>query len=306
MVVFYHLGKTNLGGFENGAYQLTFDRVFTNISAACVPLFFMVNGALMLNKQYTVERIYAKAAKIALLLFVWNFTEFPSWFFKTLIVIYLLYPLLKKIYDNKKFRYLLMFAVLVMPFVYNMIMTFMLCLNIDFHLNILGHEISRSTFPQKTGVFTMYSLLYFFLGAEFKDKKVNPFVSFVCAGIGLTILTTEAVFCANASGELQDSVNGYFPTVGALILTLGLFNFFKVFDKKSFIPKNVIAFLGKHILAVYLFHMMFIKLIRKFILTGEQYSSIVTLLVSVLIFAACVCLSLIIEKIPLVNKLVKI
>ena len=306
MVVFYHLGKTNLGYFDSGIYHLTFDRVFTNISAACVPLFFMVNGALLLNKQYTVEQIYAKAAKIALLLFVWNFTGFPSWFFKTLIVIYLLYPFLKKIYDNKQIRYLFMIAIFVMPFVYNMVMTCMLYFEIDFHINVLGRDISLSMLPQKTGVFTMYSLLYFFLGAEFKDKKINPFFSFICIGVGLAILTMDAVMCSNATGELQDSVNGYFPTIGALVLTWGIFNYSKVFDKISFIPKNIITFLGKRVLSVYLFHMIICQFFWKYILTGVRYSSIYTLLLSMIIFALCILLSLIIEKIPLVKKLVVI
>ena len=82
MVVFYHFRSTDLGSFVNGQYVITFDRVFTNISAACVPLFFMVNGALLLNKDYSTERFIIKLPKLhclflygALCLFLTGFSK---------------------------------------------------------------------------------------------------------------------------------------------------------------------------------------------------------------------------------------
>lgn len=173
MVVFYHFRSTDLGSFVNGQYVITFDRVFTNISAACVPLFFMVNGALLLNKDYSTEKIYYKAAKIALLIFVWSVVPFPDWFFKTLIVLYLLYPILKKVYLNRALSVILMTAVLVFPFLYNLEMTVLALVKSDFSLHILSHEISLTMLPLKTGAKTMYSVLYFFLGGYLFKLGVN-------------------------------------------------------------------------------------------------------------------------------------
>lgn len=115
-IIFYHFGKVDLGVVTDGSYIPTFGRVIENITVVSIPVFFMVNGALIFNKEYSLEKIYGKAAKIALLTFVWEFTAFPSWFFKTLIVLYLLYPLLLKVYRNTKFLQLVCILVFVFPF----------------------------------------------------------------------------------------------------------------------------------------------------------------------------------------------
>lgn len=116
MVVFYHFGHIDKGEFINNQYHCTLGQYLLILCSSSIPMFFMVNGALLLNKEYSIEKIYSKAGKIALLTFVWSFIDFPSWFMKTLIVLYLFYPVLIKIYRIEFARRLLMIAVFFFPF----------------------------------------------------------------------------------------------------------------------------------------------------------------------------------------------
>lgn len=45
------------------------------IYAMCVPLFFMVNGYLMLNKERSIHALLKKNLKILLVMFVWAFVS---------------------------------------------------------------------------------------------------------------------------------------------------------------------------------------------------------------------------------------
>ncbi len=320
MVVFYHFRSTDLGSFINGQYVITFDRVFTNISAACVPLFFMVNGALVLNKDYSIEKIYYKAAKIALLLFVWSVVDFPAWFFKTLIVLYLLYPIFKKIYRNKALSTILMTAVFVFPFLYNLGMTVFAYAGSEFSIHILSYEISLASLPLKTGAKTMYSILYFFLGGYlFKSdvnqidihspKKVLKYVALplFTAASGLVILTFDGIICANYSQELQDTVNGYFPTIGALLLTVGIFRLCQLCEWiRSDKIKHIIHFFGSKVLCVYLLHLSILQIFFTYIFTGKTFPAVFILFVSISVFVVCCFISCVLEKIPLIKELIKI
>ena len=306
-IVFYHTGRVDVGDFVNGIYFPTFTRVLFNLNVISIPVFFMVNGALIMKKEYSTEKIYMKAAKVALLLFVWSFTDFPSWFFKTLIVIYLLYPFLLKIYKNKKARAILEAIVFLFPFAYNFAIVILMRFSPDLSISLLGKTIALDSVPIRTGAFTMYSLLYVFIGATLSKKKMNPIYAFLLFVAGIALVTWDGTVLSNYSAEVFDSVNGSFPTIGALIAATGLFMLIKSIKTDNEKAVKCCSYLGSRVLYTYLFHLIIIKrFVYIYILTSQENNAFIVIAVSLLVYIAAMIAGIILEKIPYVNYLVKI
>lgn len=62
LVSFYHIGYyyIDYGFIKNVYYVPNFNRIVMNICAMSVPIFFIVSGALMLNKSYANKKIIKK------------------------------------------------------------------------------------------------------------------------------------------------------------------------------------------------------------------------------------------------------
>ena len=308
MIVFYHLHSyINLGSFADGSYQISSEQIILCLFSASVPLFFMVNGALLLNKKYSTEKIYTKAAKVALLVFVWQFLDFPSWFLKTLIILFLLYPILNKL-DKAKckiWRNLVMLALLIFPFLYNLIIT---CLEFwmpDFSISIMDRVISLETIPLRSGLFTLYSILYFLLGGVMYRHKLNNIISVISLLAGWALVVFDVTVFSNYTQNIQDAVNGCFPTVGALLISIGLFNLLRNFDGvKSQRVRSIISRLGQYVLPIYLFHLHIIYKIYVPLLSTKLNIIIIFVLTVLNLFVCCI-VGWILKKIPLVKELLK-
>lgn len=306
-IIFYHFGKINLGIVADGSYIPTYGRVIENITVVSIPVFFMVNGALIFSKEYSLEKIYGKAAKIALLTFVWEFTAFPSWFFKTLIVLYLLYPALLKVYKCNKLLPIVCTLIFIFPFLYNLIIILIMKFCPEFSTNVFGITISLDTLPNRTGMFTMYSILYLFLGAYLSKRNIKPYISVIMFILGIIIVTLDGTIMSVYKGAVFDSVNGCFPTVGALIAGIGVFSLIKSIEFNNIRFNKLASYLGSRVLYTYLFHMFFIhEIMWKHIMTRDNYNIIVVLLVSILVYLASMIVGIILEKIPIAKYLVKI
>jgi len=251
MIVFYHLdGYLRLGSFMNGSYNISTSQIIMSLCSCSVPLFFMVNGALLLNKEYTTEKIYIKAAKVALIIIVWKIVAFPDWFMRTLIILFLLYPILNKLdkAKNKIWRNLVMLVLFIFPFLYNLVMIFWQCWFPDFSVVFLGKTLSLETLPLKSGFYTLYSILYFLLGGIMFRKKLNNILSAISLLAGWGLVVFDVISSSNYTGKIQDAANTCFPTIGAMLISIGIFNLFRNFDKvKSKKFRSVVSKLGQYV-----------------------------------------------------------
>ena len=179
--------------------------------------------------------------------------------------------------------------------------------NPDFSFNIVGREICLDTLPSITGLFTMYSILYLIVGAYLSNHKTNTIFGIFCLIIGILIVTLDGTTLTNYYGKIYDSVNGCFPTIGALIASVGLFSIVKNIRVNNEKIIKIITFLGSRVLYTYLFHTIFIrKIIWKYFMTSDSYNFVVVLLVSVMVYTLSMLVGVVLEKIPLVKNLVKI
>lgn len=297
LTVFYHFAyyKTDYGFAENQMYIPNFNRVIMCAASCCVPLFFLINGELMLSKSRDWKKVYIKAIKIALLTVVWSVAGFPSWFFKTLIILYLLYPLFQYCYaKQRKIYYIICIAVFVFPFLYNFVIML---------LKWLGYANDF----ERTGFFTMYSILYFLLGPLLSKTKSSVLKGISLVFLGLGFVVAECFVYTNIENKMFDGVNAAFPTIGALLLSVGIYFVIKALPLSKF--KKTLGFFGNSALSIYLMHMLVIDILNKFVLNGifgEGNRNIVfSLLLSFLICIVCSLLGKLMQRIPIICWLIK-
>ncbi|MDR0890439.1 MAG: acyltransferase [Oscillospiraceae bacterium] len=301
LVVFYHLAYYKLDyGFAFGAvYSPNANRILMCFAACSVPIFFLVNGYLMFHRKRSWQSVYAKAAKILVLMLVWHWLGFPSWFFRTLVILYLLFPLFQYCLEKKPALYLLgCIAVFLMPFVYNFALLFLKRAGVE----SLGPLSIANLNP--TGAFTMYGALYFLLGpllAKWKNVPVWACIVSILAGWALVVF--EGVSYTNLNGSMYDAVNSAFPTIGALLLATGLF---LLLSKGSYTrASRPLMFLGGSVMPVYLMHMVFINLFQRIFGYGEL-SLPTSVLLSAVVFAHCALYGKLFEKTPVLCWFIRI
>lgn len=305
LTVFYHLAyyKLDYGFVQGQVYTPNINRIVMCLSACCVPLFFLVNGALLLKAERSIRSVYIKIIKIALLLLIWSWSGFPSWFFKTLCILYLLFPIFRWIIKNKRLHYTACIVVFLFPFLYNFAVFLVAFFGVTDFL-LFGIKIPISIL-ERTGVFTMYGVLYFLLGPILKNAKRTPLVidaSLIIGGLALVVW--ECVGYTNVQNQMFDGVNAAFPTVGALFLSVGLFLLIKKGSYNKIV--KIISLLSSGVLAIYLTHSLFIKWFYMVVGNELKISLILSLAITLLICVIAAAIGKIASRIPILCWFFKI
>ena len=142
-VAFYHLTTYECDILQTGSVGDYLRYLGRPILSTCVPLFFFVNGYLLLNRPLDLRRHIVRIVKMVILTFVWGMIGIPGyimttgaemtgadfftnlwrwlpnkwinhlWYMGALVCIYVFLPLIKLAFDHdrKIFNYLTVFAV---------------------------------------------------------------------------------------------------------------------------------------------------------------------------------------------------
>lgn len=302
LVVFYHLAYFKLDyGFtsEVSSYIPNLNRIIMSFAACSVPLFFIINGALMFSKHRKIFDVYFKAFKIILLTVIWKIAEFPSWFFVTLAILYLLFPFFQFLWEKKRVLYIAIICVILLfPFVYNYMVLLIRVLDIQV---IFGYETEGLSV---TGFKTMYSIAYFLGGNCLMQCKrlPKPVLSLLMMVCGWICLITECICYTNLDGVVYDGVNASFPTIGAMLLAVGVYSLVQNIHFNSHVTK-VIVWLSDGILPIYVMHQFVKKLTRFIIPCNTLITALICTIVTCLI---CILIGKIMKRIPVLCALVKI
>lgn len=331
MVCFYHLGAVDVGCVGESFYVPNFNKIVLNLCAMSVPLFFMVNGALLLRKQYSYQKIIERFIKLVLLYIFWvvvvgiigemffkvenlsiieilngqrNTMTVHLWFLRTMAILTLLTPIFYKLYESKykKILYVVMILLFVFPFLYN-----------SFVLIAKWFDINNVNNLPITGVFTLYSILYFLLGKIISDESARETVINVRRKIyvwmivitGWSVLTIEVMLWSNLNKSVYDGVNSSFPTIGALLMSVGIFYLFsKIKVEKAEKIILVVKKISENIMGVYIFHLVAIAMVTKVIhSTGTLVGAIIMTLI---VMSIAMMITVVLKKIPGIRKLLSI
>lgn len=307
MVTFYHFQRIDYGFTTGQFYFPNMNRLLMNLCVVSVPLFFMCNGAILLNKKYSVKQIFQKAAKIILLILAWHWLSFPDWFFKTLCLLYCCYPILRYAFEKKRWiMYLLMVALLAVPFMLNLVTTLLKLQPEPVVIPLRSFSLNLTEIGN-TGLFTIYGLMYFLLGGILRKRRLPSWLSICMIASGFALCTLEGIIYTNYYNTIYDGVNSSFPTVGALLMSVGVFDLMircNMPTKYTWISDGII-FASKHVLGIYLFHLALILQVKRYV-TEDVYPFMLIVFICFLIDLICILICAIIRKIPYVRGLVTI
>lgn len=308
LIVLYHLGSVDFGSVPpEGWYVPNLTKILYAFCAAGVPLFFMVSGALQASKPLVLRRCVEKSVRLIAVAVFWtlifkcvlyplimhaeypNFGEFKNyyWFLYTLAELYWI----NYIVGRSKWLRICVTAVLILfPFLTNLIWVFILGMNQSAQLPSWGH----------TGVFTMYSVAYFYLGGYLSKREVRSLWALLLIFIGLLLVNGEVVVMSTYYREVYDGVNACFPTVGAMAMSAGLFSLMKpIRMEQAPTLRSWFSLVGSNTIGVYILHLFALMMIREFIFNNQPVHVLLALLTVVMVVAVTSMISSAIRKSPL-------
>jgi Uncharacterized protein conserved in bacteria len=343
-VVIYHFSSISTDFIKNNSLDIYIDCLFYIILSMCVPIFFFVNGALILNKNLDLKKHIKKIVKIVLLAYIWGIVTYLLvmvskgehssinviiknilswkqsyinylWFLQALIVIYLFFPIIKNCYDNNKSVFVFfMITILFFTFGKNFLSSINILLDFFFHKKYLKLFIdSFNVFNPVSGIYG-YSIGYFMLGGilfynrnKFTANKYKIFASF-CFIISLVLSMGYTIIRSLNSGKIYDVVWYGYDTIFTLIMVISFFILCLNYQKNGFIG-NIIETIGKNSLGIYLVHFALGKVISPIyynVLKCNHNNVFADLLLAPIIVFLSLFICIILKRFPILNQLVSI
>lgn len=308
------------------------------VYAICVPLFFVVNGYLMLRKEYTIRTLLKKNIKLLCVMFFWAvvstiiymhtvgyfssenasiveggkwivrsalFISKPEcshlWFLKALLVLNLLNPIIYKyIHNNNNGLYYLIVLLGLWSIGFLDIITCRLA-------NPLVHWV------------TAFSVLYYLLGYALLNCQVPQMENYLSGKRGVWILGGIVVLCAflqwgynwiftegvlkslnTEKGWIHDIVYDNYSAIFIVIMTVTIC---ALFQRVNWRENKFWLFIGKNSLAIYVLQTPVQRLLQHWLplqqLTNTHHSLGAILPVMTLLFC------MLITQILLTNKYTK-
>lgn len=306
-VVIYHFGCVSFGNYDGEVYFPNPTKIFYELFASSVPLFFMVNGALLQKRRVASMKIakyfffsYFYPILFYLLIFpalnlypdkivdirtVLTSMEFKGvyWFLFSLGLVYIVDAVAQKFRISKVVFILLM----ICPFITNLIWVLIIQINPNTELPFWGHW----------GMFTLYSYVYFCLGRTLRDieciKRWPLLVTLLF--IGWALLVWEVYVYSNYNKNIYDGVNASFPSLGAMFLSLAIFMLLKDYKIYCSSLEKYFLFIGRNTMGIYVFHIFFVYSYRYFF-TTERINPLCAILISFCIVNITAAMSEIMSK----------
>lgn len=339
-VVFYHCTRYSFDFLHNGEhsdYLIYFSRT---ILATCVPIFFFVNGYLLLNKPYDLKKHIEKIVKLFFLIFIWALILMPLyllianepitlsaiivpilnlstnhemnlfWYLGALICIYILFPLIKTTYDNNRKSFI--FFIVVIAF---LTIGFDLANEIVLLSSKVTHRLEDGLEMPIVTIFNPfrgsygYAFVYFGVGGltyTLKDKILNikPIKRNTLAILGI-ILNCMCLFIMGIlhSKYIKNELWDIVWNGYDTIFTM--LNVICIYTlclnvKKDF---RIITAISCNTLGIYFIHGLFINLVERYFVFALSNIGL-SIITALLILLCCLAVTLLIKKIPFIRNLV--
>lgn len=304
--------------------------IFHSISKFAVGCFVMISGSLFLDEKRTVTismmirkyiskllvlflfwsaiytisstivNSYIRGEEISALKIIVNFFEgyVHLWFIYMLIGLYLITPILREIIKNKKITEYFLCIIVLFGFIPNMF-----CVIPQFQAVVNNILENKMYFYFPMGYIGYYVLGYYLnnyiiSGKQKKIIYVLGIMSTIYSFVISTILSYR-------QGEVV--VSPYLnTTLNVMLMSAAVFVLFKYdISKRKLLERKgkQICDLGSCTLGVYVIHVAFVEIFSAKIIYwfNYKYLFIVVPMLSMIIFMICMCITLLIKKIPVIK-----
>ncbi|WP_103069717.1 acyltransferase [Aquimarina sediminis] len=302
-VVIVHVSAPILYKFGEVSNEIWWvGNVYDSIVRFCVPVFFMLTGALLLSKDYILKDFLIKRfLRIIPPLVFWSLiyicyhtffvgdnsftlyeffrkvikglfqgSEYHLWFVYTLLGLYLFIPVLRKWikYSSRK-------EVLYFLLIWGVTITY-------------GVPVFRNYLPQITLInftgFIGYIVLGYYLSNTTMTRLYVP-IMLIVVGVAITIYGTY--YISDQENLFHEYFYGYL-TPNILMVSIGVFLFFKTYIVGNKVVVRIISFISDHSFGIYLVHVLILSLLDKIGVNWELTTPVISI---PLVTGICVVLS---------------
>jgi surface polysaccharide O-acyltransferase-like enzyme len=292
-VVIYHFNNIPIdfiGTKDNGYYLNYF---LKSILSTCVPLFFFVNGALLLNKkELDIKRHAFKILNITGLIIIWGVISLIAlayirneklsffdiikgvytlrqgwieylWFLEALIVIYIFFPIFFSTFKNNlKYFYFFFISVMVLTFGNTflsscaVVASFFLdkFTSTNLSINFFGDfNAFRGLYGYSIGYFLLGGILFYY--KDLVNTKKFRTMSIIAIPLAMILLFLYGVIVSKRQNHVWDVVwNGY-DSIFTLINVVSIYILSLQYKSKGIIGKGI-KMIGENSLGIYFLHII--------------------------------------------------
>jgi len=328
MVIVLHISAQNFGGVSVDSFEWNVFNVFDSTTRWTVPVFVMISGALFLDRNYSVEKIYGKYILRMVTSFVfwsaiyaifnlvganssfkealWSMLTGPvhMWFLFMIVGLYMIIPIVRHLISSEK----IMKYFLVLGCIFTSCIPTLLdiCVYICPKLKKLADSILSDMDFHLTIGFVFYFVLGFYLSKADISKKMQNMIYLggIC-GLLITIVMTSVI--SLLTGEVKVDFYGNF-TINVLLESVAVFVFFKykVAIKQTKTNIALITRMSKYSFGVYLVHMLVIGELNEVLKFNTlSFNPILSIpVIAIIVFAVSYIISGILNHIPILKKYV--
>lgn len=307
---------------EDNFYNQTFYAIIESLCKVCVPVFLMVTGALVLDKEYSYKKVLTVAFKYSLLLIFFNFVVYfyfnvpylkymnfkdfwtrlltnthsgHFWYLYTIIPLYIIIPILQKMVKNFKMTDYIFFI-----FFNFLFLSFIKFLNIVTDVKICD-SITATSIPCFISLLICGNFI-----SKIKISKKYFIISLIVLIIGYFFMFSSMYFPYLKYGEISQKLNNMdiFPVLmmamAFFYIIRFLFNSIKINSKLE----RIISIVGSSTLGIYLIHQIFNFDLSGYLFYTFQFNNILEIiLIDIIIFTLSFIINMILKCIPGIKKI---
>lgn len=315
----------SFGKISNGYFLSSV--IYNSLSRLCVPLFFMISGALLINKEYSPKKYFQKIIKFVLLLVFWslfyyiqqnglsfqnfsrvlvnsffnaNMTSRHLWYMYAIIGIFIALPFVQNMCKNlsKELENLFLIlwivlsgiSVIIIPFARDMTR---INIKIDYPIPIIN---------------AAYYLGYFICGhiiyKRFSNTKFDKKKNIHCLstyGVCTFITAFFTYFISVKTNRFFEAMTWY-RSIFTVIATIAIFLLF--IANKDFFKSQFILKISKHTFGIYLIHMFFLYIMKDHIDIRVFNPIIAIPVITIILYIVSLVTCFILSKIPYIKNLI--
>lgn len=324
-VIILHVSAQNWHTTDINSFEWNIFNFYDSIVRWGVPIFVMISGALFLNKNQSIKKIYTKNILRIIIAFIFwsliytvlfskglsiktmiiNFFEgyYHMWFLFMIVGLYMITPFIKKIIENelliKYFIILSLIFCIIIPQAISII-------SVEFsYLGYLIQELVDKINLHMVLGYTLYYILGYYLDKININKKTFKLICFFGL-IGFIATIILSILITKYTQEANILFYGNF-TINVLLEAIFIFVIFKKYFEKIELKtrtKNVLYKLSKYSFGAYLVHIAVINFLDTLLnLNTLTFNSFISVpVISIVVFFISFCISAIINHIPILNK----
>ncbi|MES2890762.1 MAG: acyltransferase [Bacteroidota bacterium] len=343
LICLSHFGTLDTHILQSQDVSTYFNYFLLGISSIGVPVFLMVNGAFVLNKHYSFHKIFYRAKSYVMLYLVWgvltllllaplyndhySIREFLSavfnrkaertshlWFLMAMTYIYLLFPFIKAVYDKPEKVYTRYLVVLLF-----------LC---TFGYVLVNEVVRTAGYVQNSVTLKQTDIKYLFLFNPFDQWYAYTMLYFICGGmiaktyshlryktsmllvlifISMIVLFAFALLKTRIKGAEYDAVWGGHDSIMTLVMSIAVFLLCAKIKLKNQKVIDATRLVGMNTLGIYFIHVPVGHWLSNYY-KSMQVSQflIVDMLFALILMMTSLFISVQLQKIPFLKRLVKI